>query len=187
MAEQPLLVTTEELMNLLRVSRQTISNYKDQGMPAASRGKWDLRKVFSWYVEKTQAQLETSVAEITSEAEKLRKLTIEADLKQLELDQQRGKLVEIDTVIMELSRVMTVVRNTITSLPNKLAPDLTGRPLKEVKIILQKGVVESVRAIDFCSYYQEPKKKRTNGTKEARPATTKEARPARTAKNGKAK
>ena len=68
-------------------------------------------------------------------------------------------------MIMELSRVMTVVRNTITSLPNKLAPDLTGRPLKEVKIILQKGVVESVRAIDFCSYYQEPKKKPTTKKK----------------------
>jgi len=153
-AKDLFLVTTEELMQMFRVSRQTITNWKDQGMPAYSRGKWDIKKIFIWYVDKSNVERELTQQESNSETDKIRKTRIEADLKQIELDLQLGKLIEMDVAINELSKVMTIVRNTITSLPNKIAPQVVGRPLKEIKLKLQKEINESVRAIDFSKYYE---------------------------------
>lgn len=152
MKTENFIVSTEQLMNLMKVSRQTITNWKDQGLPVYARGKWDLIKVFEWYVERTIIERESYINHI--DHDRARKTKIEADLKQIELDLQLGKLIEMDVAISELSKVMTIVRNTITSLPNKIAPQIVARPLKEIKLKLQKEINESVRAIDFSKYYE---------------------------------
>ena len=158
------IVSTEELMKLLRVSRQTISNYKDQGMPAFARGKWDLRKVFEWYVDKTTVEKEATQQELDLEVEKARKTKIEADLKQIELDLAQGK------AVTKTSQLLVKVKNIVMNIPQRVAPKIIGRNLKEVKLILQDEQREALNEILNFKFYEEPKtvRKKKPATKRKR-------------------
>ena len=151
------IVSTEDLMKLLRVSRQTISNYKDQGMPAYARGKWDLLKVFEWYVDKTTVEKEATQQELDLEVEKARKTKIEADLKQIELDLAQGKAVTIEEAVTKTSQLLVKVKNIVMNIPQRVAPKIIGRNLKEVKLILQDEQREALNEILNFKFYEVPK------------------------------
>jgi phage terminase Nu1 subunit (DNA packaging protein) len=155
--QEPNLITTEELMKLLRVSRQTLTNWKDQGMPPYARGKWDIRKVFEWYVDKTTIEKEATKQDFDLEAEKARKTKIEADLKQIELDLAQGKAVTIEEAITKTSQLLVKVKNIVMNLPQRVAPRIIGKSLKETKLILQDQQREALNEILNFKFYEEPK------------------------------
>ena len=159
-SSESFLVSTDELMKLLRVSRQTISNYKDQGMPVYARGKFDLKKVFEWYVDKTTIEKESTQQEIDLETEKARKTKIEADLKQIELDLAQGKAVTIEEAITKTSQLLVKVKNIVMNIPQRVAPKIIGKNLKETKLILQDQQREALNEILNFKFYEEPKQPR---------------------------
>ena len=157
---KPQYVTTADLAEFFKVTKMGISFWVKEGMPRIGSNKFDLWEVMQWHLTRIENRMDIAVQESNSETDKIRKTRIEADLKQLELDQQLGKIIEMDVAINELSKVMSIVRNTITSLPNKIAPQIVGKSLKEIKLKLQKELNESVRAIDFSRYYEPEKNKK---------------------------
>ena len=158
MTPEHYIVTTEQLMNIMRVSRQTITNWKDQGMPPYGRGKWDILKVFEWYVEKTTIEKDSSQQEMDFDQERTRKLKIEADLKQIELDILQNKAVTIEDVITSVSKLLVKVRSIVMNTPQRVAPKLIGKNMKEIKLILQDQQREALAEILNFRFFEEPKK-----------------------------
>ena len=160
MAETNYIVSTDELMKLLRVSRQTITNWKDQGMPVYARGRWDVRRVLEWYVDRvTVEQQQATQAELDLEQERARKTKIEADQKQIELDVAQGKAIYIEDAVTRLSKVLVTVKNIVMNIPQRVAPKLIGKSLKEIKLILQDEQREALNEIFKFEFYEEPKTK----------------------------
>ena len=155
MAETNYIVSTDELMKLLRVSRQTITNWKDQGMPVYARGRWDVRRVLEWYVDRvTVEQQQATQAELDLEQERARKTKIEADQKQIELDVAQGKAIYIEDAVTRLSKVLVTVKNIVMNIPISF-----GKNLKEIKLTLQDEQREALNEILNFEFYEEPKTK----------------------------
>ncbi len=166
MAEPNYIVSTDELMKLLRVSRQTVTNWKDQGLPVYARGRWDVRRVLEWYVDRvTVEQQQASQAELDLEQERARKTKIEADQKQIELDVAQGKAIYIEDAVTRLSKVLVTVKNIVMNIPQRVAPKLIGKSLKEIKLILQDEQREALNEILNFEFYEEPKKPATRKKK----------------------
>ena len=154
---EPIIVETQDLMKILRVSRMTISNWKDQGMPSHARGRWDLVKVFEWYVDRTTAEKEATEQNADLEQERARKTKIEADLKQIELDLMQGKAVTIEEATTKLSQLLVKVKNIVMNIPQRVAPKLIGKNLKEIKLILQDEQREALNEILTFEFFEEKK------------------------------
>ena len=185
MAETNYIVSTDELMKLLRVSRQTITNWKDQGMPVYARGRWDVRRVLEWYVDRvTVEQQQATQAELDLEQERARKTKIEADQKQIELDVAQGKAIYIEDAVTRLSKVLVTVKNIVMNIPQRVAPKLIGKNLKEIKLILQDEQREALNEILNFEFYEEPKTKPKPRAKK-KPTTKKKANPSKKSNSSK--
>lgn len=84
---------------------------------------------------------------------KLRKLTAEANLKEHELEVERGKVVPKEQVLSEGMRMGMVIKGIFLKLSSDLAPVLAGRPAGEIKTALDKYAREKLTEL---SLYESP-------------------------------
>ncbi|MFY0521009.1 hypothetical protein ACOMCU_24770 [Lysinibacillus sp. UGB7] len=117
-------ITTRGLCDLLEVTDKTLTNWRRQGCPQASRGWWELQDVLKWRgmiqagedaetkkgVNLQFKKLETEIAYKESQAE----------LSRIKADLAAGKYVEREFVEMELSRFFLVFKKSATALTRKL-------------------------------------------------------------------
>jgi hypothetical protein len=127
--------TQREMAQSVGVSLQTLKNWRKEGVDIA-----DLRAVQARAAIMAQNGKETE----DMQGVKLRKLKAEADLKEHELEVERGKVVSKEQVLSEGMKMGMVVKSVFLKLSSDLTPILAGRPAGEVKKALDKYAREKL-------------------------------------------
>jgi len=94
-------------------------------MPLSEKGKsgkvytYDLCKCVQWYIGRQSGGNDTNM-----EAERLRKITLEADLIQIQKDKLNDDLVAVQDVMDIVVAEYATVRGKVLALPTKVTPEL---------------------------------------------------------------
>jgi len=141
--EKPRIVNAVALAELLNLTKQRVHQLVAEGLPRELRGKYDLDKAVRWYVRYLQAAIEKKAIplegdELVSEQrERVRKMRLDADLKEIELARERGELVAIADVEKEIADLVLATKARIMAVPARLAAELLGetsRVMAQAKI-----------------------------------------------------
>lgn len=113
------------LAELLGLTTRQIRNLEREGMPHRADGAKKLYPIpgaLSWYYKRQfVAEQPTSLEEA-----KLRKLSAEAEIVELELGEKRGQLLSIDFVRKDWERLLYAFRSRLLNAPSRWAADLVG-------------------------------------------------------------
>lgn len=121
-------------------------------MPRADRGLYDVVKCFRWYVRYLQKKLTefgrhplpdagvpdadgSTVSPASATRHKM--LSIEAELKQIELAEKREQLISIEKATKDVQAIVVEIRTRILALPPRLAATVLGETdlaVSQVKI-----------------------------------------------------
>jgi phage terminase Nu1 subunit (DNA packaging protein) len=129
------LVDVKRLAAALNVTDRRVQQLTKEGLPKELRGKYDLGKCMLWYIRYLQAALEKSKVPLDgghggeyvgARDEKVRLLRAEAELKEIELAQQRGQLMAIADVESEMTELVLTTKARIMAIAPRVAPELVG-------------------------------------------------------------
>ena len=123
-----------ELAGFFEVDRKTIARWrkqKDFPKPKTD-GRWDIAAVREWR-ERTRDRGDSSEELSRSEGE-ARKVWLQVEKLEHELEVSRGKYIEISTVCGELRGLVTLARSQLLGIGDRLAPVVVGMtPAKAAK------------------------------------------------------
>ena len=144
------LLTKGELIKTLKISATMLGNYIREGMPTAYHGRggeqslYNLDDVYDWLDERNDPG---STKEKLA-AQRLKKLEIDTARAELELQIERGQVIEIQKAVQVLSEVLTRVRGQLVALPAKAAGEVIGIPKQiEVQLILESFINETLQEL----------------------------------------
>ena len=137
-------LTQQQMADLVGTSRESLRNWAKEGIDITDEAAVRARAA---HVEKRVADSE-DMAEV-----KLRKLRAEADLKEHELQVERGLFVSKDEVVTEGVRMGVTIKGVFLKLSSDMTPILAGRPAAEIKKALDKYAREKLTEL---SLYDSP-------------------------------
>lgn len=179
-----ILVTTGQLSRITGKQPRTLQRYVEQGIfPRAEKGKYDLLICNPRLIAHLEEQIKNRGLEKISLADQqARKVKAEADLKEIELEQVRGKIVDLELVGKFIEKIFITLRNKMLALPVRAAPQTIGcNSVAEAKGILQKitdEILDEMSSIDPVSIANKIK-----GDDSAIPDSTDNKRVVRSEKN----
>lgn len=146
------LVEIEQLMQALNVSEVHVGRLAKEGMPKEGRGKYDLGKCMLWYIRYLQAALKRRSGAAdetgrTEQRERLRLLSAEAELKELELARERGEFAAITDFEKVITQLVVTTKARILAIPSRLAPQLVGEDRLEIESRLEKELKETLSTL----------------------------------------
>jgi phage terminase Nu1 subunit (DNA packaging protein) len=153
----------EECAHELNLGSRRIQQLAKEGLPRADRGVYDVVACFRWYVRYLQRKLiERALPEdgdgdaggpaTSASATRHKMLSIEAELKQIELAEKREQLVSIEKAAKDIEAIVIEIRTRILALPPRLAAEVLGETdlaVSRVKIDRSlKGALECLSKFD---------------------------------------
>lgn len=127
--------TQAEMAAMVGVSLRTLKNWRDEGIDIE-----DLRAVQARAAEMAERGKSTEDLQEV----KLRKLRAEADLKEHELEVERGRYVSQESQRADGQKLGLVLQGMMLKMADDLTPILAGRPAGEVKKAIQKYAREKL-------------------------------------------
>ncbi len=155
-------VTLAECAEALNLGRRRINQLVKEGLPKVSHGRYDLKVCFKWYIRYLQrkiverANLEGYNEEngdgggpaTSSTATRHKLLSIQMQLKQLELAEKREQVITTVRVQKDVTALVHEVKTRILALSPSLAAALLGETdLAIAQVIIDralKGTLESL-------------------------------------------
>jgi len=116
----------------LHLGDRRIQQLVKEGLPRADHGRYDVDASLRWYVRYLQKKLldaalpDPGGGHTASIAMRHKLLSIEAELKQIELATERGQLVTIDKVQQDLASIVLAIKQRILQVPPRLAAEVIG-------------------------------------------------------------
>jgi hypothetical protein len=151
----------DECARELNLGNRRVQILANEGLPRAERGVYDIVGCFRWYVRYLQRKLvERALPEdgdgggpaTSSSATRHKMLSIEAELKQIELAEKREQVVSIEKVQKDLEAIVVEIRTRILALPPRLAAEVLGETdlaVSQVKIDRSlKGALDVLSQFD---------------------------------------
>jgi phage terminase Nu1 subunit (DNA packaging protein) len=153
----------EECAHELNLGSRRVQQLAKEGLPRSERGVYDVVACFRWYVRYLQKKLvERALPEdgdgdaggpaTSASATRHKMLSIESELKQIELAEKREQLVSIEKVTKDLQAIVVEIRTRILALPPRLAAEVLGETdlaVSQVKIDRSlKGALECLSQYD---------------------------------------
>ena len=117
---------------------------KEEGMPRASRGRYDPIKCAHFYIKYLQRALKQRAVPtldggyVGERAERVRLLSADADLREIELAKERGQLVAIQDVEHAMTDLVLITKARIMAVGARVAPELVG----ETSRVMIQAVIE---------------------------------------------
>jgi phage terminase Nu1 subunit (DNA packaging protein) len=153
MADERYVVTTEELAEILGLSVRRIQQLADeQKIPRLLeadtqnpiRGKWYLPSVIRDYLQfKLSSVKSEDPIEQEIQKERLRKLRLDADIREMDRDFREGNLHRSEDVAAVMNAMHSSIRTRALSLPLSLARELIGQEdIIRIQAILERGIYE---------------------------------------------
>lgn len=126
-------VTASRLQEILNVTSDRLHKLREVGMPHTGfkrATKYPLTLCIQWYIAyEVQRSLEKQKSPDTvldKDEAMVRKMTAEALIKEVELEQIRGTLVNIEDAEKDLGKHLGIVRGGLLSFPARVSPYLVG-------------------------------------------------------------
>lgn len=150
MANQPRLqniVNARELGRMLGITNATVGDWEARGMPIVKKGSPGIPSQFDsvvcvrWWAENVSGKSDSPPADL-ADAEK-REAIARAGLREMELQQKRGKLVDAAEVERAQVKAFSNVKTALMSIPTAVARDLVGR---DNPIEIQEIIMREIRA-----------------------------------------
>lgn len=138
-------MSTAQVMEVIGVSRMSLTNFSDAGMPKLAHGSYDVRAVVQWYLTREQEKFSAKLANLGSEEAETRYRLAKAESAELDLAVKRGELVPVERVKSFLETRIGSVRTKFAAVPDRMATRVLAalpRGRHEVKAILQEVVYE---------------------------------------------
>lgn len=136
------------------VTPRQVHNLAKAGLPSKMR---DGKRVYRWpegnhwYIEYKEKNAKPKSSEDEKEAAQTRKLVAEATLKELELAQKEGSLLDANYVEDQVTRVLELLRSRILAARGRFAPQFVGiKSVGEAQLRLEKmsdELMEALRAV----------------------------------------
>ena len=121
-----------EMADFLAVAPTTLDAWTRQGCPVGSRpgqgkaAEFDSGAVTRWWIA-SQVEKATKRGDADAiEAHRSRKLSAEADLRELELAKQQGEMIHVDDIEQAFTQYSVAVRGAAMALPDRAALRLAG-------------------------------------------------------------
>lgn len=115
--------------NFFDVSTMTIGNWYKMGLPKASRGKYNLRDCFKWWLENIYTPKNATQQAKTDHE---RYMAAKADNEELKRDRLSEALILKDRVEAEFAARAADLKTTLRSLRFRLAPILEGKEREDI-------------------------------------------------------
>ena len=139
----------EAISKLLKLSERRIQQLaKDNIIPKAERGKYDLVSSVHGYIDflKAKAGGDFTAEEVLKNKNKL--LKAKAELAEIEKMKATGELIPKEEVKRTWLELVQKVKQKLLSIPNKVAPVVvTVKSINEIKLILQDKIYEALYEI----------------------------------------
>ena len=139
----------EAISKLLKLSERRIQQLaKDNIIPKAERGKYDLVSSVHGYIDflKAKAGGEFTAEEVLKNKNKL--LKAKAEIAVIEKQKATGELIPKEEVKRTWLELVHKIKQKLLSIPNKVAPVVvTVKNISEIKLILQDKLYEALYEI----------------------------------------
>ncbi len=116
-----------------------------QGLPVAGyvgkARRFDLAQAAAWFCRYLQAQLDRTMNSPTLKSARQSLLEVQTERERLALEKERGQLIPVETLEVELFKMASVLREQLLLLPARVGPDLG---LADLKIAQLRGEVENI-------------------------------------------
>ena len=133
--------TTKELAELFDVTPKYVSQLVlNHGMPKAAKNKFNFYKCVKWRFDFNEKSFEDRSQKIREENTKSRLERANAELKELDLAEKRGELVQATAMENAWLNEIAVIDAELEGLAIKAAPNLLG--IKSVKKMKDKLIIE---------------------------------------------
>ena len=135
-----LLLGTEEMCELMDVSRPTLGLWVKKGCPKFGRGKWRARDVLEWWLLNIYVGMERgSGPEDESMLEVKRQYwQAKAEKERIGVDQMKEELIPRENIASEWAWRMAEVANGLQALAMRLPPLLEGKTQIEMREIIDE-------------------------------------------------
>jgi hypothetical protein len=131
-AKDAKLATLAQCATALNLGARRVQQLAAEGLPKSARGRYDVGKCLRWYVRYLQKKLKDAAlpdpdgGHTASIAMRHKLLSIESELKQIELAKERRQLVTIDKVTKDLASMVLEIKQRILQIPPRLAAEVIG-------------------------------------------------------------
>ena len=145
-------VGVEDISTYLGIVPRRIQQLvRDEGMPQAARGKYDLYKCGAWYIRYLQKKVQQGATQagddgmLSWRSERARAMRAEASLKEMELARARGELVSVDEATRLWDDTLSRIRSRMISSVATGAVQLVGvRTTAEAHAVLEAVVDDAL-------------------------------------------
>ena len=139
----------EAISKLLKLSERRVQQLaKDNIIPKAERGKYDLVSSVHGYIDflKAKAGGDFTAEEVLKNKNKL--LKAKAEIAEIEKMKATGELIPKEEVKRTWLELVHKIKQKLLSIPNKVAPVVvTVKNISEIKLILQDKLYEALYEI----------------------------------------
>lgn len=163
------LVGTDELCEIMGVSKMHISRLVEDGMPKIGRGQFDAVVCLRWDNERLHRAVQRKATESSDGKvrnlmdERARLTAAQADAAEMDRDERRGTLIPLDVHEQELASWAHTVKQLVLGLSARLVPKLEGQPRDKLRGTLDaalKGCLVDVSRSRTALPGPAPKRKR---------------------------
>lgn len=153
-SEAGVIANRTELAKTFGVSLLTVDNWVVEGCPyvrkanRATQTEWQFRTsdVYRWRLERAAAQSE---AKEDIKDLKLRILSAEAAMAEIDLAEKRKKLIDINTALQMVGDDFSRCKSRLLAIPAKLAPRLLRvKELGQIKQLLEIAINEALQELN---------------------------------------
>lgn len=150
-----------KIASALNLSERRVQQLVKEGLPRESRGRYDPIKCIRFYIRYLQNLLEKSAFPIHEGGlvgegrERVRLISANADLKEMELAKWRGSLVSVQDVEKATEDLVRTTRAVIMAIAPRVAPGLVGETSRVmVQAKMEKACKEALtrlaHLVDDC-------------------------------------
>lgn len=148
--------TTKEIAERMGVTDSTVSReWAKRGMPHPN--KTTKREIDQWILINIIQPLRESDIKEQIEKERLRKIKIEADLVEIELNISTGKVLDTDYVTQTLTSYFASMRSVLRSIPASIYVELfESEDADTLRRKLEERIDDKLREIGSYEYEEQP-------------------------------
>jgi phage terminase Nu1 subunit (DNA packaging protein) len=136
-------VHTEDMVRLFSVSRPTLSNWIEAGMPKLSRGRFSLSATIAWALERERKRVDERLEDLGFEEQDARLKKAQAGLRELDLAERRGLLMLRDEHRRLVSEMVSSAMAHMRSMPSNMAPKLAHQD----EVFIQTELTQEINDI----------------------------------------
>jgi hypothetical protein len=146
------IVSIKDIAAALNLTPSRIQQLVQEGLPKKLRGKYDQDECTGWYIRYLQSLVERKMIVdeggklfATDRETRLRLLTADTELRELELARERSQLVSVDEVEKEIADLVLTTKARVLAVPPRIAADLIGETSRVmIQAKLEKALKEAL-------------------------------------------